>query len=346
MLDRELVEAVKLAREAGDVLMAVYATDFDVDHKGANDPVTQADRQANELLVQRLREAFPNDGIVAEESEDKSDALRRGRCWYIDPLDGTKEFISRNGEFSVMIGLAVDGEARLGVVYRPVGDRLYRGVVGDSAFVDVDDRTFALRGSAVSVAKDLRLVVSRSHRSGSTDALVKRLGIENETKSGSVGLKVGLIAQRDADLYVHLSEHSWAWDACAPEAILRAAGGAFTDLGGRGFHYGGDELRNRRGILACNNGNTLQNVLEVVSAIAGENGLLAEPGDEDEDDESLTSSVRPSSGAFGPDTDDADTGEADTGEAEAADSGERDSDAGDLEDSGERETDVSESDED
>ena len=282
MLDRELVEAVKLAKEAGDLLMEIYATDFDVDFKGEKNPVTEADRKVNELLVRRLRETFPGDGVVAEESRDTSDSIRRGRCWYIDPLDGTKEFIAKNGEFAVMIGLAIEGEARLGVVYRPVGDRLYRAVVGDSAFVDVGDRTFALKGTVVSDPKELRLVVSRSHRSESTDALVKRLQIQHETTSGSVGLKVGLIAQRDADLYVHLSGHSWAWDACAPDAILRSAGGRFTDLGGRSFVYGGDDLRSRRGILACNNHDTFQNVIEVVSAIAEENGLLHEPDEEDE----------------------------------------------------------------
>lgn len=281
MLDRELVEAVKLAREAGKVLMEIYATDFDVDFKGEADPVTEADRRANELLVRRLREAFPNDGVVAEETEDKSDALRRGRCWYVDPLDGTKEFVAKNGEFSVMIGLAVDGEAKLGVVYRPVGDRLYRGVVGDSAFVDIADRTFALSVTDVSDPKELRLVVSRSHRSAATDAFVKRVGIEHEMKSGSVGLKVGLIAQRDADLYVHLSEHSSAWDACAPEAILRAAGGMFTDLGGVSYNYGGVDLKNRRGILACNNEETYERVIDIVRDIATEKGLL--DGDEDDD---------------------------------------------------------------
>ena len=194
MLDRELVEAVKLAREAGAVLMEVYATDFAVEEKAENSPVTIADRRVNELLVSRLRESFPHDGIVAEESDDKGDSLRRGRCWYVDPLDGTKEFISKNGEFSVMIGLAVDGEARLGVVYRPVGDRLYRGVVGDSAFMEVGSETFAMGVTSTSDPKEMRLVVSRSHRSKATSELVERLGIEHETKSGSVGLKVGLIA--------------------------------------------------------------------------------------------------------------------------------------------------------
>ncbi|MEC7521822.1 MAG: 3'(2'),5'-bisphosphate nucleotidase CysQ [Myxococcota bacterium] len=274
MLDRELVEAVKLAREAGALLMEVYGTDFDVDYKDGSDPVTVADQRANELLVARLRESFPHDGIVAEESEDNSDALRRGRVWYVDPLDGTKEFVAKNGEFSVMIGLAIDGEAKLGVVYKPVGDKLYRGVVGDSAFLERDSRTYALKVTDTSKPKDLRLVVSRSHRSKATSDLVEKLGIENEMRSGSVGLKVGLITEREADLYVHLSEHSSAWDACAPDAILRAAGGEFTDLDGKPFEYGGEDLKNRKGILACNNPDTLEAVLPAVREVAKAKGLL------------------------------------------------------------------------
>lgn len=277
MLDRELVEAVKLAREAGALLMEVYATDFEVEYKGKADPVTDADRRANEHLVRKLREAFPNDGVVAEETEDTSDAHRRGRCWYVDPLDGTKEFIAKNGEFSVMIGLAVDGSARLGVVYQPVTDKLYRGVVGESAFLEVGDRTYGLAVSSEGAVAELGLVVSRSHRSASTDELVKRLGVTNEMKSGSVGLKVGLIAERKADLYVHLSGRSSAWDACAPEAILRAAGGRFTDLAGDDFVYGGDSLKNERGILACNAA-AFDAVLPIVSAVAREAGLIEEPG--------------------------------------------------------------------
>lgn len=280
MLDRELVEAVKLAREAGALLMQVYETDFEVEYKGKSDPVTEADRRANEHLVRRLRESFPNDGIVAEETADQSDALRRGRCWYVDPLDGTKEFIAKNGEFSVMIGLAVDGDARLGVVYQPVTNTLYRGVVGDSAFMEVEDRTYTLSVSSTEAVSDLRLVVSRSHRSASTDELVERLGIHEEMRSGSVGLKVGLIAQRKADLYVHLSSRSSAWDACAPDAILRAAGGRFTDLGGDRFVYGGKDLQNRRGILACNEA-AYDAVLPIVAELARERGMLAdEPSEE------------------------------------------------------------------
>jgi 3'(2'), 5'-bisphosphate nucleotidase len=95
-------------------------------------------------------------------------------------------------------------------------------------------------------------VVSRSHRNRAVAEVVARLGITREAASGSVGLKAGLIAEQKADLYVHISDRSSAWDACGPEAVLKAAGGRFTDLAGSPYHYGGTDMRSRSGILACN----------------------------------------------------------------------------------------------
>ena len=115
--------AVELARRAGQAVMDVYATDFAVASKGHNDPVTEADRQANDLIVTGLKEAFPRDTVVAEESPPPDDLPASGRVWYVDPLDGTKEFIARNGEFSVMIGLAVNGQAPTRCGLSPGGRR-------------------------------------------------------------------------------------------------------------------------------------------------------------------------------------------------------------------------------
>jgi 3'(2'), 5'-bisphosphate nucleotidase len=266
MLDRELVEAVKLAREAGAILMDIYKTDFGVEMKGDADPVTEADRRVNGLLVARLRETFPGDGIVAEEGGSVQ-SQGSGRVWYVDPLDGTKEFIAKNGEFSVMIGLAVEGEARLGVVFQPTTGKLYRGVVGDGAFYEVDDKTWLLKVTDTSDPSKLRLVVSRSHRPEATTALMEKLQITSETPCGSVGLKVGLIAERRADLYVHMSPKTSAWDACAPDAILRAAGGQFTDLFGRPVRYDPAQPQNPHGILACNR-KAFDKVQPVVSELA------------------------------------------------------------------------------
>jgi len=275
MLDRELVEAVKLAREAGAILLDVYGTDFSVRYKDVEDPVTEADTRVNSFLVGRIRETFPADSIIAEETAQTNSRATSNRCWYIDPLDGTKEFIAKNGEFSVMIGLAVDGEARLGVADQPPTGKLYRGVLGDGAFFDQGDKTWVLKVSDHKEPKDMRLVVSRSHRSAHTSKLVERLGITSEIASGSVGLKVGLLGERKADLYVHLSDKTSAWDACAPDAILRAAGGIFVDLAGRSLEYSGSELKNKRGILACNR-KGYDAVAPVVLEIAKEAGLVTE----------------------------------------------------------------------
>ncbi len=273
MFEKEISEITVLAREAGTILMDIYATDFDVAFKGKANPVTEADTRANAFIVERLAECFPDDRIIAEESDNDPVGRAKGRCWYVDPLDGTKEFVKKNGEFAVMIGLAIDGESRFGVVYQPALDKLYRGVVGGEAYLVVGDEERMLEVSDACTPSDLSLVVSRSHRAASTDQLVEQLGITKETQSGSVGLNIGLLAEQCADLYVNLSDKSSAWDACAPEAIIRAAGGRFADVAGNPFHYGGADLNNRRGILACN-GAAFDAVAPVIRGIAEATGFI------------------------------------------------------------------------
>jgi 3'(2'), 5'-bisphosphate nucleotidase len=273
MLSGEIAEAARIARRAGAILMDVYGTDFSVTYKAKADPVTEADTRANAYIVAELQKSFPGDGIVAEESPDQSDALAGGRCWYVDPVDGTKEFVARNGEFAVMLGLAVDGAATLGVVYQPVTDKLYAGVVGEGATLEQHGRARKLRVSEVDDPEKLRLVVSRSHRNRAVARVVSRLGIAEERQNGSVGLKAGLIAEREADLYLHISDKSSLWDACGPEAVLRAAGGRFTDIAGSPFHYGGTDMRNRSGILACNAA-AFEAVLEVAQEAGRAIGLI------------------------------------------------------------------------
>ena len=273
MRGREIEELVRIARGAGAIVMEVYASDFSVAYKAKSDPVTEADKRANEYIVRALRASFPGDGIVAEESEDISDALKGGRCWYVDPVDGTKEFVARNGEFAVMLGLAVDGEASAGVVFQPVTDKLYAGVVGQGATLQQHGAERELRVSEVSDPRELRLVVSRSHRNRAVAKVVAALGVSEETQTGSVGLKAGLIAEDAADLYLHISDKSSQWDACGPEALLRAAGGRFTDLAGDAYHYGGSDMRNRKGILACNAA-AFDAVLDVARDAASSIGLI------------------------------------------------------------------------
>jgi 3'(2'), 5'-bisphosphate nucleotidase len=273
MLEHESSVAVRLAQQAGRILMDIYAKDFSVAYKTKNDPVTEGDQLANAYIVRELRAHFPDDGIVAEESADQGDALNKRRCWFVDPLDGTKEFIAKNGEFSVMIGLAIDGVSTLGVVFQPGKDKLYRGVVGGGAFLEEAGVTRALTVSDKADPSKLKLVVSRSHRPDSIEQIMARLSATEEMPSGSVGVKVGLIAERTADLYVHVSDKSSLWDACGPEAVLKAAGGRFTHVDGSEVNYRAADMTNKKGILACNTA-SYDRVLSVVRDVSREIGFL------------------------------------------------------------------------
>jgi 3'(2'), 5'-bisphosphate nucleotidase len=247
---RELEVATRLAREAGEAILAIYSTQFRVEYKGADDPVTEADRKANAMIVAGLSRAFPDDAIVAEESlNDPAKWTRSRRIWYVDPLDGTREFVSRAGEFSVMIGLAEDGVSKMGVVYRPTDQSMFSGIYGVGAWIERGDSKHRLDAHSPRSVEP-RLILSRSHRTELTERVRSALGVMNYLQAGSVGIKAAMVAEGLADIYFETSSMTCAWDTCAPEAILRAAGGEFSDFLGRPFRYGGTELRNLHGIVA------------------------------------------------------------------------------------------------
>ena len=254
---REILVATELARQAGAVLLEHYNSPFLVEQKvnalDELEEVTAADREANELIVGRLQREFPDDGILAEESTDTERRLEINRVWLIDPMDGTKNFINRDGDFAVQIGLAVGGESVLGVVYQPVRRVLYRAERNGGAWMEAGDNAAArLSVSNLTQANEMVLASSRSHRSPRMERVVNAFGFKNETRRGSVGVKIGLIAEQQADLYLHLSPSTKQWDTCGPEAILAEAGGRLTDLFGQPLRYNGVRVDNRNGIVATN----------------------------------------------------------------------------------------------
>ncbi|WP_438018220.1 3'(2'),5'-bisphosphate nucleotidase CysQ [Sorangium sp. So ce315] len=259
--DRELDEIVRIARAAAAIVMDVYATPFTVEMKGPGDPVTRADRDANALICSALEAAFPGEAILAEESVPAADELaarfRQERVFFVDPLDGTREFADRNGEFAVMIGLSVRGRAALGVVVMPTTGEALAARVGEGdggfAFLEARDGSRRpLRVSSVSAPADAALIVSRSHRPKELEPLIARLGITRVVPCGSVGVKIARIATAEVDLYIHGGGGAKLWDSCAPEAVLRGAGGRFTDLSGAPIDYAGPGLKLGRGIIASN----------------------------------------------------------------------------------------------
>ncbi len=254
--DHEMSVALELAREAGAAILDLYEGPLDIEQKsGADDrePVTQADKLANEIIVQRLRAEFPDYGILAEESIDTAHRLDKSRVWMIDPLDGTTGFIEGNGDFAVQIGLTENGQCVLGVVYQPLTGVLYRAVRDGGTWIErPQHKPEQAHVSDQSKLSMMRLAASRSHRSPRMDKVVEAFGLQEEVLRGSVGIKIGLIVEQQCDLYVHLSPRTKQWDTCAPEIILHEAGGCLTDIFGRPLSYNKAEVQNRNGVVASN----------------------------------------------------------------------------------------------
>jgi 3'(2'), 5'-bisphosphate nucleotidase len=276
-LTAELEFAKKLAREAATIVTTFYIGSAEVQYKSPDEPVTEADHSANQHIVTRIQEAYPDDGMLSEESKDDLGRLDKDRVWIIDPLDGTKEFIARNGEFSIMIGLAVKGEPVMGVVMQPDPGLLYAGGKGIGAFLYENDEEIPLGVSDVAQLNKMVVVSSRSHRPQIVDQMRKSLRITSERVSGSVGLKVGLISRQLADLYVHPSPGCKEWDLCAPCALLEAAGGVMTDCWGNPIVFNKRDVRAHNGVVATN-GTRHDEIIATVSRICEEFGFNEDDG--------------------------------------------------------------------
>jgi 3'(2'), 5'-bisphosphate nucleotidase len=250
-LQLELDVALRLAHQAGEAIMEHYQTDLDIDRKAGDEPVTLADRIADDLITAGLRAAFPKDGLLSEESDDDLSRLGKERVWIVDPLDGTTEFIAETGEFAVQIALAVNAQPALGVVYQPTTGRLFYAAKGEGAFQVHDGRRVPLRVSTASDPAQMCLVASRSHYSAFIEAARQTLGIGMVNRVGSVGLKVALVAQGACDLYLATTVAK-EWDICAPHALLLQAGGVLTNLCGELPVYNKAEPVGCAGLVASN----------------------------------------------------------------------------------------------
>ena len=235
-LSPRLETLVRIAQAAGIVVMRHYEAGCDTRVKADRSPVTDADEEAETLILAELALAFPNVPVVAEEEAAAGRVARVGsRFFLVDPVDGTKEFIKRGGEFTVNIGEIVDGAPVSGVVFAPAIGRLFVGAVGEGAFEISGGVTRAIAARAP--AEDgLVAVSSKSHPDAKTDALLKSLAVKGNTNAGS-SLKFCLVAAGEADIYPRAG-HTMEWDTAAGDAVLRAAGGRMTDWDGAPFVYG------------------------------------------------------------------------------------------------------------
>lgn len=245
MLEKELDVAIKLARSVAEIITEFQKKGFNVEEKGRNNPVTDADKAANEFLIRELSCVFPNDEFIGEESINDLGSIdvMTKRVWFIDPIDGTKDFIKGNGEWSIMIGLAVEGRPVLGVVFQAEIDMMYYGIVSQGAFLEKNEEKEAISVTLDPALSHATVVHSRSHPDPSIFEWEEENGITKRYMHGSIGCKIAQISSQRADLYFNLACRCHMWDTCAPEAILIAAGGKISTLDGNLVNYTGNSTR-------------------------------------------------------------------------------------------------------
>jgi len=250
---RELRTAVVAAREAGRIILGHYdAGGVVVETKPDHSPVTVADRQANDAIVDLLRATFPDDAILSEETPDDRVRLGRSRVWIVDPLDGTRDFVSRTGDFCVHVALAVDGIPTVGVVHQPAADATFQAVRGRGAVVDARGARTPLRVSATARPEEVRVGVSRLNLGAELRHALAASGLDRRAVSLGASVKLMAVARGALDAVVSFTTAEREWDTCAPEVIVREAGGSYTDLDGGALTYNQPDTTRPRGTLVSN----------------------------------------------------------------------------------------------
>lgn len=239
-IDFEQLQIINdIAKEAGNAIMEIYEGDFSTSFKNDDSPLTLADIRSDQIIRDRLGQAFPGILIWSEESADDWAAGTAVRTFFlVDPLDGTKEFIKRNGEFTVNIALVHDGRPVAGVVHLPVDGVSYLGGCELGARRE-SDGTIASINVRKEIVGPLRIISSRSHGSTELDSWLNALEREYSFVSAGSSLKFCRVAEGAADVYPRLAPTS-QWDTAAAQCILEAAGGVVVDLNGRPLTYGTD----------------------------------------------------------------------------------------------------------
>lgn len=243
-IEETVRKVLALAQKAGEAILDVYSSgDFGTTFKEGGSPLTLADRAANNVIVSGLAGITPDLPVLSEESREAPYSERKGwkMFWMVDPLDGTKEFIKRNGEFTVNIALIEGSAPVMGVVLAPALGIAYYGAKGTGAFRVKDGRTERIRPSDYTRG-GLKIVASRSHRGEALERFVERVGEAGFVSMGS-SLKLCLVAEGAAHLYPRLGP-TMEWDTAAAQAVVEAAGGRVTDIKGERLRYNKEDLLN------------------------------------------------------------------------------------------------------
>lgn len=253
MWNRELDVAREAARKAGKEILKIYngQDDLQVEYKEGNSPLTIADKKANAIIVERLRNEFPDYAILSEEEKDNLGRLDNELCFIVDPLDGTKEFLKHNGQFTVNIALAYCNEAVMGVIYVPVTGEMYYASQNDGAYLENSaGQVSRLRVSDCKDLEDARVVMSSSHGCKEMEDLIQKYQFKNLIKIGS-SLKGCLIAKGNAEIY-YRHNPTMEWDTAAMQCIVEEAGGIFRQMDHTLMRYNRENSLNDKGFYILN----------------------------------------------------------------------------------------------
>ena len=265
-----LRETCSIARRASGIIVSYYNNTSELKVQNSNSgegPVTTADLASNSYILERLHSVFGDQqcAYLSEETHyGNTQPLDGPWVWIIDPLDGTKDFLQKTGEFAVHIALTYQGRPVVAVVALPASQKLYRAVLGQGAYVeDSQGVTSPVRVSERQPLSTLSLVGSRNHRDERFEKLIAALPLVSRHYVGSVGCKIASLVQQSADVYISLSNKSAPkdWDFAAPELILTEAGGQFTYLDGAALRYNRGDV-SQWGALIASNGHCHQELLE------------------------------------------------------------------------------------
>lgn len=250
---KELEVAKTTAVWAGKAIMGIYndAKCVDIEYKEDQSPLTVADKTANKIIIEALRTNFPLYAILSEEEKDNKARLKNDYCFVVDPLDGTKEFIKRNGQFTVNIALAYKHESVMGVIYVPATGDLYYASRGYGAFMEnAEHQIKKLSVSDHTKLSSLRVVTSSSHECVQMNEMIEKYQFTNLVKIGS-SLKGCLIAENKADIYYRFNP-TMEWDTAAMQCIVEEAGAIFRQMDGSLMTYNREDSRNSKGFYIIN----------------------------------------------------------------------------------------------
>lgn len=253
MNQTKVLEVMKqLAVDAGKVIMEIYQTDFEVDYKEDESPLTQADRQANAVIVEGLAKAFPEYAILSEEVKDDKVRRQNPYCFIVDPLDGTKEFVKRNGQFTVNIALAYEQHPVVGVIYVPVTRDLYYASTESGAYKTSGETGQTCKLEVSDKRTDLIWVGSKSHSSEKETNLIEaHKEVIGKTISAGSSLKGCMVAEGKADIYYRFGL-TCEWDTAAMQCIAEQAGAVFRQMDGSEMLYNRDNTLNEKGFFIVN----------------------------------------------------------------------------------------------